>query len=175
MASDSSVEQIELQIRTRELKELLASAYGSFDEAKEGNGWKLESLGEETLLGLKPISPENAEQIAEAKKTNLFGGLFGHPKPQDVKLAEKSLVYQPYWLIKGVHTLYYFRKASYRMKVADDVAGVSVNGRTEHVISGDKPGGGFSLTKGLSAVKKAVTGNDQHIEIADVTELSRLA
>jgi hypothetical protein len=174
MSSEEKVQELQgLLSRAEAINQMLKDSFESFDTAKSGNGWTADIL-EEKKFTFKPVPLQAALTAAEEKKTapfGMLGGFFGKPKPEDVKLVDKTLWYYPYWVVEGTHSIFYFRSANYRVPVQDDVLGTIVEGKARSLISEEKTTiGKIVPSKGF--LQRFIQPRTRHFTIAEVTEFA---
>lgn len=183
MSSEETLRELEANLAKADaINQMLEHSFESFDTAKSGNGWGSDLLPEENIYAFKPMPADAAIAAADEKKTGLFGtlgGLFGKPKPEEVKNVDKTLWYYPYWLVEGIHSIFYFRSANYKVQLNDDVLGVVVEGKQRDLIAEAKAGIGKviptnRLFQRLTQPKSKHFTVDDAIEFAFATNAAML-
>jgi hypothetical protein len=144
LSTDDRFEEIKrlLDSTVSEFQSLFESA-GGFEDSRVGNGWNSEKIVPEILL-LEPKPLSVLTKIAEGRKRSLFHEQmlpFLKAPEHEVQLVEEpGLKLTSFWLVKGFHECFYFRGASYKVDLAEDVVAVEVEGRLRDLVgreSGD--------------------------------------
>ena len=60
---------------------------------------KIES--KKTTVFKAMVSEQQVQDVADKKKTSLYGTVFNRPKAEDVSISSIELFYEPYWIVKG--------------------------------------------------------------------------
>jgi len=68
-------------------------------------------VAKKNILILKPnIVLDDIKNLADKKKTGLFGTAFTRPKSDDVRVSSIDLFFEPIWKIKGEYNVDFYRK-----------------------------------------------------------------
>jgi hypothetical protein len=132
--------------RLAKIKDLLDSALaefesvfesaGTFDQSRTGNGWTPSSIPIQTYV-IDAMPLDQATKIAESRKARTFGplGLSRLRPGRILRVGDPSLVFFPFWRVRGYHECFYFRGKTYTATVPDDVLAVQVGRRIRPLAS----------------------------------------
>lgn len=56
-------------------------------------------------------------------------------KTEEIKISDSSLVFRPYWRVKGVYACRYKRIHSHKLQLEDDVESVTIYGKDQYVVA----------------------------------------
>ena len=88
-------------------------------------------VAEKQTVVLKPSATlSEAQDIAEKKKTNMFGNVFNRPKADEINISSIDLYYEPYWLVHGEYSGDYFRKTAYEFSTDPEVTEIVIGNGT---------------------------------------------
>ncbi len=137
MSEDERLAKIKdlLDSTLAEFESVFKSA-GTFDQSRVGNGWTPSNIRIQTYM-IDPMSFDQARKIAESRKARAFGP-FGwlRVRPGRMHLiGEPTLVFFPFWRVRGYHECFYFRGKTYTTTVPDDVMAVQMGGRMRALTS----------------------------------------
>jgi len=109
---------------------------GTFDQSRAGNGWNPSRIPVQ-MHAINAMPVDEAAKIAESRKARAFGpvGWFRLRSGRIQLAGDPTLVFFPYWRIKGYHECFYFRGKTYTATVPDDVIAVQVGGRIRPLTS----------------------------------------
>ena len=168
---------LELTKNAEEFSEFYKLSKTGFEEAQAGNGWDPEKIQEE-LIKLKYIPLDDALSVAEQRKTKPFSLLYGllrKARSDAVNLIGKMLCWFPYWIVSGYHMCFYFRGATYKVPVSDDVLAVHLGGKVRDVHMQDRPFNGATLISEVRRqgnLKNEGSAQKQIVLSGDATELA---
>jgi hypothetical protein len=116
--------------------EAVFKSAGTFDQSRVGNGWTPSSIPVQMYL-INAMPVDQAAKIAESRKARAFGpvGWFRLRSGRIQLAGDPTLVFFPYWRVKGYHECFYFRGKTYTATVPDDVIAVQVGGRLRPLTS----------------------------------------
>jgi len=109
---------------------------GTFDQSRVGNGWTPSSIPVQTYA-IEAMPLDQAAKIAESRKARAFGpvGWF-RLRSSRIQVAESpTLVFFPFWRVRGYHECFYFRGKTYTATVPGDVMAIQVGGRIRPLTS----------------------------------------
>jgi hypothetical protein len=138
LSTDDRFEEIKrlLDSTVSEFQSLFESA-GGFEDSRVGNGWNPEKIVPKTFL-LEPKASSELVKIAEERKRSLFRNQilrFLKAPEREVHLVGKpSLKLVTFWMVKGFHECFYFRGASYKVDLPEDVVAVEVEGKLRDLV-----------------------------------------
>ncbi|MDH3793773.1 MAG: hypothetical protein OER78_01705 [Nitrosopumilus sp.] len=72
------------------------------------------------------VSEQQVQNVADKKKTSLYGTVFNRPKAEDVSISSIELFYEPYWIVKGNYYSEYFRRTVYEFVTSPEVKEVII-------------------------------------------------
>jgi hypothetical protein len=103
---------------------------------------------EETFYVRTTYSPESADDTIKKSFTRYFApgaGTFstfgkltaalGVVKTEEIKISDSSLVFRPYWRVKGVYACRYKRIHSHKLQLEDDVESVTIYAKDQYVVA----------------------------------------
>jgi len=116
--------------------EAVFKSAGTFDQSRVGNGWTPSSIPVQTYA-IDAMQIDQATKIAESRKARAFGpiGWFRLRSGRIQMVGDPTLVFFPFWRVKGYHECFYFRGKTYTATVPDDVIAVQVGGRIRPLTS----------------------------------------
>ena len=137
MSEDERLAKIKdlLDSTLAEFESIFKSA-GTFDQSRVGNGWTPSSVPVQTYV-IDPMPSDQATKIAESRKTRAFGPI-GRLRLRSGRIhlmSEPTLVFFPFWRVRGYHECFYFRGKTYTATVPDDVITVQVGGQVRALTS----------------------------------------
>jgi hypothetical protein len=109
---------------------------GTFDQSRVGNGWTPSNIPVQTYA-IDAMPLDQATKIAESRKARAFGpvGWF-RLRSKQIQFADSpTLVFFPFWRVRGYHECFYFRGKTYTETVPDDVIAIQVGGRIRSLTS----------------------------------------
>jgi hypothetical protein len=175
MSEDERLAKIKdlLDSTLAEFRAVFESA-GTFDQSRVGNGWKPSGIPVQTYV-IDPMSLDQAREIAESRKARAFGfvGWFRLRSGRIQPVAEPTLVFFPYWRVRGYHECFYFRAKTYTATVADDVIAVQV-GRRIRTLTSQARAKRSSVGKIVARIKRTVLARPEprYFTVDGATELA---
>jgi hypothetical protein len=128
MSEDERLAKIKdlLDSTLAEFESVFESA-GTFDQSRVGNGWTPSSIPVQTYA-IDAMPLDQVTKIAESRKARTFGPVgLSRLRPGRIQIvSEPSLVFFPFWRVRGYHECFYFRGKTYTATVPDDVVAVQV-------------------------------------------------
>ena len=127
----------------------------------------------ETIVNNLKIDFPRARTIAEEKKLTFFTAFgFLKPKPEEVAYDSIAAGYEVFVKIKGSYHIDYYRNASYRIPISDQVKEVIVLGQTLTPSEGkakSEGGGLFGIGGGAQKPTKEITLDSEERIVKDVS------
>jgi hypothetical protein len=116
--------------------EAVFKSAGTFDQSRVGNGWTPSRIPVQTYA-IDAIPIDEATKIAESRKARAFGPLrwFRLHSGRIQMAGDPTLVFFPFWRVKGYHECFYFRGKTYTATVPNDVIAVQVGERIRPLTS----------------------------------------
>jgi len=175
MSEDERLAKIKdlLDSTLAEFKAVFESA-GTFDQSRVGNGWNPSGIPVQTYL-IDAMSLDQAKKIAESRKTRAFGpvGWFRLRSGRIQPIGEPTLVFLPYWRVRGYHECFYFRGKTYTPTVPDDVIAVEVSRRIRTLAS-QASAKRSTVSKIVARIRRAVLAQPEprYFAVDGATELA---
>jgi hypothetical protein len=175
MSEDERLAKIKdlLDSTLAEFKAMFESA-GTFDQSRVGNGWTPSSIAVQTYV-IDAMPLDQVREIAESRKARAFGpvGWFRLRSGRIQILGEPTLVFFPYWRVRGYHECFYFRGKTYTATVADDVIAVQV-GRQIRTLTSQARAKGSTVGKIVARIKRTVLARPEprYFTVDGATELA---
>ena len=72
------------------------------------------------------VSEQQVQDVANKKKTSLYGTVFNRPKSEEISISSIELFYEPYWIVRGNYYSEYFRKTIYDFATSPEVKEVII-------------------------------------------------
>ena len=123
-------------------------------------------LPDKKIIVLKEsVKPLDAKDLMEKKKTSFFGSALRRPSPAEVTVQIPQLIYEQIVFISGKYYVDFYRKASYKLQVAEDVKDVIIGKTTFPVRSeyGVWKKFGKKMKKGVGVHKQdLIIEGDEH-------------
>jgi hypothetical protein len=175
MSEDERLAKIKdlLDSTLAEFKAVFESA-GTFDQSRVGNGWNPSGIPVQTYV-IDAMSLGQAREIAESRKARAFGpvGWFRLRSGRIQPAGEPTLVFFPYWRVRGYHECFYFRGKTYTATVADDVIAVQV-GRQIRTLTSQARAKRSTVSKIVARIKRTVLARPEpkYFTVDGATELA---
>jgi hypothetical protein len=154
--------------------ETVFESAGTFDQSRVGNGWTPSGIPVQTYV-IDAMSLDQAREIAESRKARAFGpmGWFRLRSGRIQPVGEPTLVFFPYWRVRGYHECFYFRGKTYTATVADDVIAVQV-GRQIRTLTSQARAKRSTVAKILARIKRTILARPEprYFTVDGATELA---
>lgn len=103
---------------------------GTFDQSRVGNGWTPSSIPVQTYA-IDAMPLDQAAKIAQSRKARTLGvmGWLRSHIGRVQTVDSPTLVFFPFWRVRGYHECFYFRGKTYTATVTDDVIAIQLGGQ----------------------------------------------
>jgi len=130
-------------------------------------------IAKKNTVILKPnINLDEIKDLAEKKKTSLFGNTFTRPKSDDVSVSSMDLFFEPIWKIKGEYNIDFYRKNIHQISTEPHVKEIVIGTGVFPVLTESGKWKQFKDTIKIGEKKnKTDIPVEEHVEIYRESEL----
>jgi len=130
-------------------------------------------IAKKNTVILKPnMSLDEIKDLAEKKKTSLFGTVFTRPKPDEVSVSSTDLFFEPIWKISGEYDIDFYRKNTHQILTDPHVKEIIIGTGVFPVLTESGKWKKFKDTMKIGEKKnKTDIPVEEHAEISRESEL----